>query len=180
MSEWLKRRARPAAAGALAAVVAGVVAVGASADRPAVAGNRLLISFEETRVAIQDPPGLGMRQVIVSGVGTFDGFGAATELAAVSQDLTARPCGPGSSTSTVLRRITVPEGVLVLKTNAHRCPAPFGINAVGEFEIDGAASTGVFAGAWGSGSDTVEIEPPPSGRVVATISGKLHLAHQGR
>jgi hypothetical protein len=139
-----------------------------------------LITFEETRVAIQDPPGLGMRQVIVSGVGTFEGFGAATELAAVSQDLTVAPCGAGSNTSTILRRIVVPEqGTLILKSLAHRCPAAFGIHAAGTYEVDGAASTGIFADAQGRGSDEADIEPPPSGRVVVTISGKLRLAKSG-
>lgn len=130
-------------------------------------------------MAIQEPPGLGMRQVIASGTGTFEGFGAATELVAVSQDHAITPCGPGSSTSTILRRIVVPEGILVVKSLAHRCPAPFGILATGRYEIDGAASTGVFAGARGRGRDIGEIEPPPTGRVVVTLTGKLHLAKQG-
>jgi hypothetical protein len=166
-----------ALAGAAALLPAGALA-GAAADQSSSRGNRLLITFEETRVAIQDPPGLGMRQVIVSGVGTFEGFGAANELAAVSQDLTAAPCGPGSSTSTILRRIVVPDqGTLILKSLAHRCPAPFGIHAVGTYEVDGDSSTGIFAGAEGRGSDEADIEPPPSGRVQVTISGKLHLAN---
>lgn len=168
---------RHAVAASVIVVAAGALAVAAAADRSGNDGNRLLITFEETRVAIQDPPGLGMRQVIVSGVGTFEGFGAVTELAAVSQDLTVAPCGPGSNTSTILRRIVVPEqGTLILKSLAHRCPAPFGIHAVGRYEVDGASSTGIFAGARGRGSDEAEIAPPPSGRVVVTISGKLHLA----
>jgi hypothetical protein len=169
-----------ALAGTTALLPAAALAVGAAADQSARRGNRLLITFEETRVAIQEPPGFGMRQVIVSGVGTFDGFGAATELAAVSQDLTVAPCGAGSNTSTILRRIVVPEqGTLILKSLAHRCPAPFGIHAVGAYEVDGASSTGIFAGAKGRGSDEADIEPPPSGRVLVTISGKLHLVKTG-
>jgi hypothetical protein len=68
-------------------------------------------------LAVQDRAAdLGIRQVISSGIGTFEGFGAATEIGAVSIDLTVTPCGPGSSTSTIMRRIVVPNGTLVLKT----------------------------------------------------------------
>lgn len=120
---------------------------------------------------------LGIRQVITSGTGILEGFGAATELAAISQDHTLTPCGTGSSSSTILRRIVVPEGTLVLKTLAHRCPAGGGaIVATGEYQVDGDSSTGVFAGARGKGSETVRIDPPPSGAITATISGKLKLA----
>jgi hypothetical protein len=50
----------------------------------------------------------------------------------------------------------------------------------GRYVVDGDASTGIFAGARGRGADTVEaLGPPPAGRVIVTISGKLHLAEQG-
>ena len=146
----------------------------AIAQGPPDHANRIGAVFTETRLDILDRPDLGIRQVINQGVGTLDGFGAATEIAAVSQDHTVTPCGPGSSTSTVMRRIVVPEGTLMLKTLAHRCPTDFGIAVIGQFEVDGVASTGVFAGAWGSGSDTVQV-----GTVVTTtISGKLHLVRR--
>jgi hypothetical protein len=153
-----------------------VLAMGATASGSATHGNRLQITFEETRLAIHEPPGLGIRQVIGAGTGTFEGFGPASEIVAVSQDQTVTPCGAGSNTSTIMRRIVVPQGTLILKSLAHRCPSPTGITALGFYEVDGASSTGVFAGARGQGRDTTEIEPPPSGRVVATISGKLNLA----
>ena len=54
-----------------------------------------------------------------------------------------------------------------------------GLAVVGEYQVDGASSTGVFAGASGSGSDTSQVAPPPSGLITATISGKLHLAQSG-
>ncbi len=172
------KRLRQAVVAMVVVVAAGVLAVGAAADRSHNHGKRLQITFEETRLSIQEPPGLGMRQTILSGTGTFAGFGAATELAAVSIDLSVTPCGAGSSTSTILRRVVVPQGVLVLKSLAHRCPAPFGISVIGRYVVDGDASTGIFAGARGRGSDTVEAPPPP-GAPVVTISGKLHLAKQG-
>jgi hypothetical protein len=158
---------RHAAAASLVVVAAGALAVGAAADRSSAKGNRLQITFTETRLSIQEPPGLGMRQTILSGTGTFEGFGDATELAAVSVDLSVTPCGAGSSTSTILRRVVVPQGVLVLKSLAHRCPGPFGIDVSGRYEVDGAASTGIFAGARGHGADTVETGPPPT---VTTVS----------
>ena len=166
---------RHAVAASVIVVVAGVLAVGAAADGARSHGNRLQITFEETRLSIQEPPGLGMRQTILSGTGTFEGFGSATELVGVTIDLSVTPCGAGSSTSTILRRVVVPEGVLVLKSLAHRCPAEFGIRVIGRYEVDGDASTGIFAGARGHGSDTLEIGPPPDGPTV-TISGKLNLA----
>jgi hypothetical protein len=164
---------------ALALVVAvGSFSASAGTNRSAHGphGKRLKIVFDETRLSIHEPPGLGMRQVIASGVGTFEGFGPATEIVAVSQDLTVAPCGVGSNTSTILRRIVVPQGTLVVKSLAHRCPAPFGILATGRYEIDGASSTGIFAGARGRGSDIIEIEPPPNGPATATLTGKLRLA----
>ena len=54
-------------------------------------------------------------------------------------------------------------------------PGRFGIKVIGRYEVDGDASTGIFAGARGHGSDTLEIGPPPDGPTV-TISGKLNLA----
>lgn len=172
-----KAMVRLALAGAVAAVAAGALAIGAAADRPPNDANRLEATFSETRVALQDRVAdLGIRQVIASGTGTIEGFGAATELASVSQDHWMTPCGPGSSTSTIMRRIVVAEGTLVLKTRAHRCPVGGGvIVASGEYEVDGASSTGVFAGAWGRGNETTRIEPPPAGAISATISGGLHL-----
>jgi hypothetical protein len=162
--------------GITAVVVAGGI-VGAAAEPDH--GSRLEATFTETRLAVQDRTAdLGIRQVIARGTGTVEGFGAAIEIAAVSIDTAVTPCGPGSSTSTIMRRIVVAQGTLVLKTLAHRCPAPVGLVATGEYWVDGAASTGVFAGAWGMGNETDRIPPPP-GSPIVTLSGKLHLAQSG-
>ena len=104
----MKRLHHAVVATVIAAVAAGALAVGAAADRSSTEGNRLQITFTETRLSIQEPPGLGMRQTILSGTGTFEGFGPATELVGVTIDLTvphpaaqaaARPrfCGAWSS-----------------------------------------------------------------------------------
>ena len=175
----MKRLHHAVVATVIAAVAAGALAVGAAADRSSTKGNRLEITFTETRLSVQEPPGLGMRQTMLSGTGTFEGFGPATELVGVTIDLSVTPCGAGSSTSTILRRVVVPEGVLVLKSLAHRCPAEFGIRVIGRYEVDGDASTGIFAGARGRGDDTLEVPGPPPATPVVTISGKLHLAGEG-
>jgi hypothetical protein len=163
---------------AVAAVFVSGGLVGAAAEPDH--GNRLEATFTETRLAVQDRTAdLGIRQVILAGTGTVEGYGGATEINAVSFDVKVTPCGPGSSTSTIMRRIVVAQGTLVLKTLAHRCPTPTGILATGEYQVDGASSTGVFAGAWGTGSEKVDVAPPPSGAILVTISGKLHLAQPG-
>jgi len=168
---------RIALVGVAAAVVASGIAIGAAAESPPNHANRLDATFAETRVAVLDRTAdLGIRQVISSGTGTLEGFGAATEIAAISRDVTSRPCGPGSSSTTILRRIVVPEGTLVVKTLGHQCPTAAGLQVTtGESQVDGASSTGVFAGASGSGSETTQVGAPPSGAITATISGKLHL-----
>ena len=172
-----RARLRLGVVGIVAAVGATGMTVGASAEPSPNRSNRLEATFAETRVSLLDRAAdLGIRQVITSGTGSLEGYGAASELAAISQDHAVTPCGTGSSSSTILRRIVVPEGTLVIKTLAHRCPAGGGvIIATGEYLVDGASSTGVFAGARGKGTETVHIEPPPSGAITATISGKLHL-----
>jgi hypothetical protein len=167
---------RSALVGVATAVLASGIAIGATAGSPPNHANRLEATFAETRVAVQDRTAdLGIRQTISSGTGTLEGFGAATEIAAISRDVSSTPCGPGSSSTTILRRIVVPEGTLVVKTLGRQCPAPGGQLATGEYQVDGASSTGVFAGAWGDGIESTQVGPPPSGAITATYSGKLHL-----
>jgi hypothetical protein len=159
--------------GIAAAILASGTAASAAAEEQPNRANRLEASFTETRLSVLDRiADLGIRQVIVSGTGTLEGFGEATEMVAVSIDGTVAPCGPGSDSSTVMRRIVVSEGTLILKTMAHRCPTPSGLVTSGEYEVDGDSSTGVFAGARGSGSEAVDIATLNTVR----ISGQLHFA----
>jgi len=168
----VKRMAVVALLVGIASILGSGVKARAGAGKEPARGNRVEATFTETRLVVTERPELGIRQVINSGVGTLEGFGDATEIVAVSIDRTVEPCGPGSDTTTVLRRMVVADGTLVLKTSAHRCPTVSGLIAYGEFEVDGASSTGVFEGAWGGGSDTVNIAMPLNN---VTISGKLHL-----
>jgi hypothetical protein len=157
-------------------VLASAIVVGAAAKEGPNHANRFEATFAETRVAVLDRTAdLGFRQTISSGTGTLGSYGAASEVAAISRDVTSTPCGPGSSATTVLRRIVVAAGTLVVKTLGHQCLEPGGQVNTGEIQVDGAASTGVFAGASGRGTETTHVGPPPSGAITVTYSGVLHL-----
>ena len=90
---------------------------------------------------------------------------------AMSQDRSVTPCGPGSWTNAGIRRIVVAAGVLILRSTAYVCQTDAGPVATARWRVDGAASTGVFAGARGSGEETVHIPTASS-----SITGKLKLA----
>jgi hypothetical protein len=170
---WVSMRGRlRIAVIAATALVASAIVVGAAA-RPSNNANRFEATFEEVRIATHDRSAdLGILQAINSGTGTVEGFGAATETLAVSQDRSVSPCGPGSRSNATIRRIVVAAGTLVLHGAGVTCPTatPGEMLVNNTFVVDGASSTGVFAGARGSGTDTVLL---PSRTV--TLSGKLHL-----
>jgi hypothetical protein len=150
--------------------VASVLALQATA-RPLGDGNRLVASFNESAASITNRiADLQTFQLITTGNGTVEGFGAATQVVGVTQDHSVTPCGPGSWTNAATRRITLEDGVLLLRELAYACPTPSGIVISGTYEVDGLSSTGIFAGAWGHGAVTRNVS---SG--VTTLSGKLHL-----
>ena len=91
----------------------------------------------------------------------------------MSQDRTVQPCGAGSSTNAGTRRIVVADGVLVLRTLAYVCQTAGGPRAWGTWTVDGASSTRLFAGASGSGTESVDILTRSS-----TLSGTLKLANE--
>ena len=157
----------------LAVGIAGGGAVSvAQADEPPNHANRLEATFTETNVSVTDRVAdLGVFQLINTGTGTVEGFGSATLVLSATQDRSVHPCGDGSSTNAALRRIELADGVLVLREVAHICPTPSGPLGTGTWEVDGASSTGVFAGARGSGDVTIVIPTH-----TATLSGKLNLA----
>ena len=135
-------------------------------------GNRFEATFLETTVSVTNRVAdLGIFQLVNTGTGSVDGRGEATMTMSNTQDRTVQPCGPGSWTNAVIRRITLDAGVLVLRTLAYVCQTPTGPHAFGTWEVDGPSSTGVFAGARGQGVESVDI---PTRR--ATLSGKLKLA----
>ncbi len=163
------RRILPLAA--LAVLASGFllqVSAGTAAD-----GNRFEATFHETSASVTDRiADLGVFQIINTGTGTVEGFGAASLVIGVTQDRTVQPCGAGSWTNATIRRIVVGAGVLILRAFAYVCQTASGPVATEKWTVDGASSSGVFAGARGSGVGTVQIAVRMS-----TLSGKLKLAH---
>jgi hypothetical protein len=155
--------------GALSALASGIAltaATGAPND-----GNRFEATFVETNASITNRiADLGIFQLINTGTGTVEGFGDATVVLAMSQDRSVTPCGAGSWTNAGTRRIVLAAGVLMLREQAYVCQTPSGPRATGTWAVDGASSTGVFAGARGSGQTTVDLTTRTS-----TLSGHLKL-----
>jgi hypothetical protein len=166
----MKRLVRlPLAVGAVVAL-ASALALHASAN-PADDGNRLDAMFAESTASITNRVAdLGVFQLVNTGTGTLDGFGAATMILGVTQDRSVHPCGPGSWTNAGIRRITVDAGVLVIRELAYVCQTASGPAASSTWSVDGASSTGVFTGARGSGEGSVDLATHTS-----TLSGKLYL-----
>ena len=151
--------------------VASVVALQATAGPPNHA-NRLEATFSETNVSITNRiPDLGIFQLINTGTGAVEGFGAATMVLSVTQDRSVHPCGPGSWTNAAIRRIVLDDGVLVVRELVYICQTASGPVGTGKWYVDGASSTGVFAGARGSGDSGVDVTTRTS-----SLSGKLKLA----
>ncbi len=144
-----------------------------AAAAPASEGNRLAASFTESAQSVTNRiADLGTLQLINTGSGTVDGFGGATVVVGITQDRSVTPCGTGSWTNAATRRITLSAGVLVLRELSIACPTASGPLITGTYEVDGLSSTGVFAGAWGSGEITANTTTHTS-----TLSGKLHVAN---
>jgi hypothetical protein len=144
----------------------------AAAGAPSDA-NRLEASFSESAASITNRiADLQTFQLINTGTGTVEGFGAATVVVGITQDRSVTPCGQGSWTNAATRRIVLDAGVLILREfTIGPCPTASGPVITGTYEVDGLSSTGIFAGARGTGDDTVDIVAHTS-----TISGKLKLA----
>ena len=160
------------------AVVAGAVAAVASAlaiavrAEPANHTNLLEATFTESAQSITNRiPDLGTFQLINTGTGTVEGFGSATEVVGITQDRSVSPCGAGSWKNAATRRIVLNGGVLELFELGAACPTPTGPVITGTYEVDGVSSTGVFAGARGSGDLTVDVAAH-----TATLSGRLNVA----
>jgi hypothetical protein len=160
-------------------LVTALVAVASSFALHAAAGaqkhaNRLEATFTESTASVTNRiADLGTFQLINTGSGAADGFGAATVVVGITQDRAVTPCGPGSWTNAATRRIVLEEGVLLLRELSTACPTPTGPVITGTYEVDGLSSTGIFAGARGEGDLTVNV---PTN--TATLSGKLKLARK--
>jgi hypothetical protein len=168
----LSRRALVTAAAALA--TAGALAAYALASTPNQ-GNRLDAAFTTSVAVVNNQLATyGIIQVIATGSGTVEGFGPATLTAGLTQDRTVTTCGPGSGVDQVHYRIVAAAGTMILRVSSTRCLDPDGTPVGrGTFVVDGAASSGVFAGATGDG-DFQTIVGATSNK--ATFNGKLKLA----
>src|SRR5262245_516477 len=169
----MKRTRRPSLLAAALVVLASTLALQAAAGPPNHA-NRMEATFDETNMSVTNRVAdLGVLQLINSGRGTVDGLGDATETVSVTQDRSVQPCGPGSWTNAGIRRIVLKGGVLVIRELVHVCPTDSGPVGTGTWEVDGPSSTGIFAGARGSGDARIVI----STRTTA-LSGSLKLVDQ--
>jgi hypothetical protein len=167
----MKKTLRVLLPAGMLAVLAGAAALHAAAAQPGD-GNRVEATFAETNLSITNRiADLSVFQLINTGSGTLEGYGAATMVVDVTQDRSVHPCGAGSWTNAGIRRITVAAGVLVLRELAYVCPTPSGLLGTSTWTVDGPSSTGVFAEARGDGTETIDLTTHTS-----TLSGKLHLA----
>ena len=158
----------------LAAVLVTLVSALAlqAAAGPPNHANRLEATFAETNVSVTNRiPDLGVFQLINTGAGAVEGLGDATVMVSITQDRTVNPCGEGSWTNAAIRRIELDGGVLVLRELVHFCQTADGPIGTGTWEVDGLSSTGIFAGARGSGNDRIV-----GATRTSTLSGRLNLA----
>ncbi len=168
-----------AVAATVLALAAGALTGGAAAPpgaKAVVAHHRLLAKFTEGAPLTRTPDCAAeprICQAVLKGTGSVKGFGPATEIAGLTQDRAVTPCGTGSDSEVYTRRIETSGGVLALRAWGVKCPTSLGFRVMARYQIDGAASTGVFAGARGRGRDTVSLEAGSFGQV--TITGTLKL-----
>jgi len=154
-----------AAAAATAAIAAGLQATAQASTND---DGLLQATFTDSDVSVT--PGLGMVELILTGTGTVQGFGAATDVVGVVEDFAASPCGHGGASNSAQQRLVLPGGVLELSSHAMNCVTASGSQVTGTYHVDGRASTGIFAGARGTGHVTVDVTTGQD-----TLSGTLIL-----
>jgi hypothetical protein len=153
-------------AGALTASAAPAQSARGAAGSPA--HSMLHATFTATPVSVT--PNLSMVELLATGTGTVQGFGAATEVVGVVEDHAVSPCGAGGASDSAQRRIVLSGGVLATHEAGMTCMTASGPQATGTYRVDGQASTGIFAGARGTGHVRVDVTTGHE-----TISGTLIL-----
>ncbi len=153
-------------AGALTASAAPAESARGAAGSPS--DSMLHATFTDSAVSVT--PGQGMVELILTGTGTVQGFGAATDVVGVVEDRAASPCGAGGASNSAQTRIVMAGGVLELHEAAMLCVTASGPRVTGTYRVDGQASTGIFAGARGTGHVTVDVATGQD-----TLSGTLIL-----
>jgi hypothetical protein len=155
------------------ALASGLALHGATAR--ATDGNRFEATFTESPQSVTNRlADLGTLQLINTGTGTVTGFGSASVVVGITEDHSVTPCGAGSATTAATRRIALSEGVLVVRELGILCQTASGPKVTGTYQVDGRSSTGVFAGASGSGQLSVDVTTATS-----TLSGEIQLAEDG-
>jgi hypothetical protein len=99
----------------------------------------LKAAFADSDVSIT--PGLGMVELILTGTGTVQGFGAASDVVGVVEDFAASPCGPGGASDSAQTRIVMHGDVLELHEAAMLCVTASGPQVTGTYRVEGQAST---------------------------------------
>ena len=173
-------RATLAAAGILGTMAVAAALFGSSLTASAAPGQSArgaagspadsMLNATFTSSAVSVTPGLGMVELILTGNGTVQGFGSATEVVGLIEDRAVTPCGPGSYSDTASRRIVLSGGVLILHEAGMTCMTSSGLQASAIYQVDGQASTGIFAGARGTGKVSVDVTTHEE-----TLSGTLIL-----
>jgi hypothetical protein len=90
-----------------------------------------------------------------NGTGEMPPFGQVTFTTVITADGNQPPCGPNSQwVNRIVRTIDTSDGILVLHEAGLQCPQPgVGPRVEALWVVDGADSTGKFAGASGQGTD---------------------------
>ncbi len=110
------------------------------------------------KVTASRPPACqaGICTIRNHGTGHMTHFGKVAFTTVIIADGNQPPCGPGSQwVNRIIRTIHTEKGNLVLHEAGLQCPQPgVGPRVDAVWAVDGADSTGVFAGARGGGQDT--------------------------
>jgi len=168
-------RAGIVGAAAIAAVLLGSSLTASAAPAQAARGAagspaHSMLNATFTTSAVSVTPNLGMVELLLTGTGTVQGFGAATEVVGVIQDFAASQCGAGGASDSAQRRMVLTGGVLVLHEAGMTCMTASGPQARATYRVDGQASTGIFVSARGTGDVTVDVTTHQE-----TLSGTLIL-----
>ncbi|HYB31011.1 MAG TPA: hypothetical protein VEF89_30750 [Solirubrobacteraceae bacterium] len=143
-------------------IIAGIAlaasALGAAQLAAGATHARTLRVSAQLRVTTSPPPvcQAGICAIHNSGTGHMTPFGQVTFTTAITADGNQAPCGTGSQwVNRIIRTIRTNQGALVLHEAGLQCPQPgVGPRVDAVWTVDGADSTGIFAGAQGRGYDT--------------------------
>jgi hypothetical protein len=147
-----RRLIRIAGVALVAAALGGTqLAAGATQGRTVRVSARL-------NVTVSPPPvcDAGICAIHNGGAGRMTPFGRVTFTSVITADGNQAPCGTNSQwVNRIVRTIHATKGILVLHEAGLQCPQPqVGPRVEAVWTVDGAESTGIFAGAQGQGYDT--------------------------